>query len=86
MSYRHYNCVYCEYLGDNTCKCLKKNKLFDKIDWTKKHCDMLILKPQLLLSHMFANHDLNMGWSDADKLSEKFLNRYGFAGMKVKEE
>lgn len=52
----------------------------------KKQCDMLILKPQLLLSHMFANHDPNMGWSDADKLCEKFLNRYGFAGMKVKEE
>ena len=81
MTYRHYNCIYCEYLGNNTCKCLKKNKTFDNIDWTHNHCEDLILKPQLLLSHMFKNHDPNLSWEDADKLSEKYLTNYGFAGM-----
>lgn len=86
MSYRHYDCVYCEHLGNNKCKCLKKNKLFKNIDWAKKHCEMLILKPQLLLSHIFKNHDHTLEWNDADKLSEAYLNKYGFAGMKIKEE
>ena len=81
MTYRQYNCVYCEYLGDNTCKCLKHGKVFDNIDWTHNHCDELILKPKLLLSHMFKNHDPNLEWEDADKLSETYITKYGFAGM-----
>ena len=51
----------------------------------KPHCEDLVLTPPLFLSHIFKNHDKTLDWIDADNLSKAFLEKYGFAGMKIKD-
>ena len=85
MTYRHRDCIYCEHQGKDICKCLKHNKKFNNLsEWMGNHCDDLVLNTPLLLSHFFKNHDKTLTWEESDNLSRSFIEKYGFAGMKLK--
>ena len=98
MTYRHSHCVFCEYKGNDKYYCLKHDKHFpapvmlpvkkdDKIinhteGWFQPHCEDMILKPELLISHIYANEN-KCSWEEADKYANKMLKKYGFSGMKL---
>lgn len=91
MTYRCVDCVFSEVLDKQTCdmKCLKHDKNVKCMD---NHCNDLILKPVLLLSHISYHHNYEryvkkgkFNWSDADKMAMDHLEKYGFAGMTAPE-
>ena len=93
MTYRHFDCVFCNFLDGNTAECLKHKKSFvniSNIGGFQKHCDDFVLTPLGFISHLLYAKERNNGntsvlWSETDEKAKEILAKYGFAGMTIEK-